>query len=45
MARAYIDIPGDGALMFQSGYPRNETYFPDTLDLVLGWEMRSPASP
>ncbi|MCH7528220.1 MAG: amidohydrolase family protein [Candidatus Marinimicrobia bacterium] len=39
MTKACIDILGDGALMFQSDYPHNETYFPDTVDLVLGWDI------
>jgi predicted TIM-barrel fold metal-dependent hydrolase len=38
MAKAIIDVCGDGVLMFQSDYPHGQCMFPNTPDVILGWE-------
>ncbi|HEY5875111.1 MAG TPA: amidohydrolase family protein [Ilumatobacteraceae bacterium] len=38
MCKAIIDVCGDGVLMFQSDYPHGQCMFPDTPDVILGWE-------
>ena len=38
IAKAIIDICGDGVLMFQSDYPHGQCMFPVTPEAILAWE-------
>lgn len=38
MAKSVVDVVGDGVLMYQSDYPHPGCEFPDSPDIVLGWE-------
>jgi hypothetical protein len=38
MAKAIIDVLGDGVLMFQSDYPHGGCGFPESPDVVLSWK-------
>jgi predicted TIM-barrel fold metal-dependent hydrolase len=38
MAKAIIDICGDGVLMYQSDYPHGECEFPNSVNVVKAWE-------
>lgn len=40
IAASIIDIVGDGVLMFSSDYPHNQCEFPNSPDIVLGWESK-----
>jgi len=39
IARSIIEVIGDGAIMFQSDYPHDQCYFPESTDEVLGWSL------
>ena len=43
MVRMVNQMMGDQILMFASDYPHSESHFPDSVDLVLGWETLSDA--
>ena len=38
MVRVVSDLMGDHMLMFGSDYPHAESRFPNSVDMVLGWE-------
>ena len=38
MVRMVSDLCGDHMLMFSSDYPHAESRFPDSVDIVLGWD-------
>ncbi|HWM18582.1 MAG TPA: amidohydrolase family protein [Ilumatobacteraceae bacterium] len=38
MTKAIIDVCGEDVLMFQSDYPHGQCMFPNTPDVILGWE-------
>lgn len=39
IARSIIEVVGDGCIMFQSDYPHDQCYFPESTAEVLGWEL------
>lgn len=39
MTNAVMDLLGDDVLMYASDYPHGESWFPVSVDTVLGWEM------
>ena len=39
IVRSIIEVMGDGALMFQSDYPHDQCYFPESTTEVLGWDI------
>ncbi len=39
IVRSIIEVIGDGAIMFQSDYPHDQCYFPESTDEVLGWNI------
>ncbi len=39
MTRAVIDLLGDHVLMFGSDYPHGESYFPESVDTVMKWDL------
>ena len=41
LTNAVIDLIGDRVLMFASDYPHGESHFPESVSLVLDWEMAS----
>ena len=43
MVRMVNQMMGDQILMFASDYPHSESHFPESVDLVLGWESLSDA--
>ena len=38
MVRMVTELMGDGVLMFGSDYPHAESRFPDSVDIVMGWD-------
>jgi uncharacterized protein len=38
-ARSLIEIVGDGTMMYQSDYPHDQCLFPDTPDVIIGWDL------
>ncbi|MGD9999770.1 MAG: amidohydrolase family protein [Ilumatobacteraceae bacterium] len=38
MAKSINDLLGDGVIMYQSDYPHNGCEFPNSPDIVLGWD-------
>jgi predicted TIM-barrel fold metal-dependent hydrolase len=38
MVRMVTELMGDGVLMFGSDYPHSESRFPDSVDIVMGWQ-------
>jgi uncharacterized protein len=43
IVRSIIEVIGDGAIMFQSDYPHDQCYFPESTDEVLAWEIPAPS--
>jgi len=41
LTNAVIDLIGDHVLMYASDYPHGESHFPESVSLVLDWEMDS----
>jgi predicted TIM-barrel fold metal-dependent hydrolase len=39
LTNAVIDLLGDHVLMYASDYPHGESHFPESVSLVLDWEM------
>jgi predicted TIM-barrel fold metal-dependent hydrolase len=39
LTNAVIDLIGDPVLMYASDYPHGESHFPESVSLVLDWEM------
>lgn len=39
IATAVMSVLGDGVLMYQSDYPHDQCYFPESPDSVLGWTL------
>lgn len=39
VARSIIEVLGDGVLMFQSDYPHDQCYFPESPDAVFDWDL------
>jgi predicted TIM-barrel fold metal-dependent hydrolase len=39
IGRAVMSVVGDGVLMFQSDYPHDQCYFPESPDVVLNWNI------
>jgi len=39
LTNAVIDLVGDHVLMYASDYPHGESHFPESVSLVLDWEM------
>jgi uncharacterized protein len=39
IARSIIEVIGDDAIMFQSDYPHDQCYFPESTTEVLSWEI------
>ncbi len=39
LTNAVSDLLGDNVLMYASDYPHGESHFPESADLVLGWDM------
>jgi predicted TIM-barrel fold metal-dependent hydrolase len=39
IARSIIEVIGDEAIMFQSDYPHDQCYFPESTTEVLGWDL------
>ncbi len=39
MTRVCIEILGDGCLTHQSDYPHPESYFPDTVEMIINWPI------
>ena len=42
LTNAVIDLVGEDLLMYASDYPHGESWFPNSVKTVLGWEMREP---
>lgn len=38
IVRSVIDVLGDGTLMYQSDYPHDQCWFPESPDMMLSWE-------
>ena len=41
MVRMVNELMGDQVLMFSSDYPHSESRFPNSVDVVLGWDALS----
>jgi predicted TIM-barrel fold metal-dependent hydrolase len=39
LTNAVIDLVGEDVLMYASDYPHGESHFPESVDLVLDWDM------
>ena len=39
LTNAVADLVGDDVLMYASDYPHGESHFPESADIVLGWDM------
>jgi hypothetical protein len=39
LTNSVIDLLGDHVLMYASDYPHGESHFPESVSLVLGWDM------
>jgi len=39
ITRSVIEAMGDGSLMYSSDYPHDQSKFPSSVDLVLGWDI------
>jgi predicted TIM-barrel fold metal-dependent hydrolase len=39
LTNAVIDLIGDHVLMYASDYPHGESHFPESVSIVLDWEM------
>ena len=39
IVRSIIEVIGDDAIMFQSDYPHDQCYFPESTTEVLGWDI------
>jgi predicted TIM-barrel fold metal-dependent hydrolase len=39
LTNAVMDLVGDDVLMYASDYPHGESHFPDTVNMVMGWDM------
>jgi predicted TIM-barrel fold metal-dependent hydrolase len=39
LTNAVADLVGEGVLMYASDYPHGESHFPESVGLVLGWNM------
>jgi predicted TIM-barrel fold metal-dependent hydrolase len=39
LTNTIVDLVGDHVLMYASDYPHGESHFPDSVAMVLGWEM------
>ena len=39
LTNAVMDLVGDQVLMYASDYPHGESHFPESVSLVLSWEM------
>jgi uncharacterized protein len=39
IVRAIFEVVGDGAIMFQSDYPHDQCYFPESVNEVFGWDI------
>jgi predicted TIM-barrel fold metal-dependent hydrolase len=39
LTNAVIDLVGDHVLMYASDYPHSESHFPESVSLMMEWEM------
>ena len=39
LTNSVIDLIGEDVLMYASDYPHGESHFPESVDLVMGWDM------
>jgi predicted TIM-barrel fold metal-dependent hydrolase len=39
LTNSVIDLIGEDLLMYASDYPHGESHFPESVDLVMGWDM------
>jgi predicted TIM-barrel fold metal-dependent hydrolase len=42
LTNAIVDLVGEDLLMYASDYPHGESWFPNSVTSVLGWEMAEP---
>ena len=39
LTNAVVDLVGDDVLMYASDYPHGESHFPETVEIVMAWDM------